>query len=203
MTTWYEKCMPRIRDIEPHLFSLANAIKGTDGVKKAYIWGSYVENKNNPNFRIKDLDILVKTNFNSGDLIAINKDIIKKNCTNKYLINEGYDPLTVKFSKDFINISKFNIDHWAISSDKKLLHWGPMIVNREESEEIKSEAENFAIKETGHTIKKISKASEETRNNWYQLYNHYINNYLIDMPSGWYASSESNIREITKNALKL
>ena len=76
MSNWYEKCMPCIKEIKPLLPNISKKIKKIKGVKDVYIWGSYSENCYKPNFRIKDLDILVKTSFNSQDLISIDKEIM-------------------------------------------------------------------------------------------------------------------------------
>jgi hypothetical protein len=203
MSTWYEKCMPRIKDISPYISDLASNIKKISGVEEVYIWGSYSNNKNNLNFRVKDLDILTKVDINSEDLISVDNNIINKICSKGYLEKEGYAPIAVNFSKKFVKLSKFNIDHWVISSDKKLLHWGPIFVDREESKDIKKEAEEYAIKKTGHSINKINKSSEKIRKNWYQIYYHYMNNYLTDMPSGWYLSEEKNTNKIIRNAERI
>ena len=201
--SWYKKCMPKVKDIAPYLPIISKNIKKIDGVKSIYVWGSYASNINEPNFRVKDVDLLIKTNFNSGDLIAVDEDIIQKICTNKYLEEQGYDPLAVKFSKQFIKLTKHNIDHWTISSDKKLLHWGPIVINKSESKDIKKEAENYASKQSGYNKNKISKLSEKIRRNWYQYYCDYIGRYLSNMPSGWYQSGEENLRNIFKNTIKI
>ena len=203
MESWYKKCMPKIKDVKPHLSDLSKKIKKIDGVKDVYVWGSYARKNNDPNFRIKDLDIIVKTGFNSGDLVSVDKDIINKICSNRYLEVNGYDPSAVDFSKKFINLVKHNIDHWTISSDKKLLHWGAIINNKEENDDISQEAEKYAKTQTTYSRKKINKCSAETRKNWYEHYCHYINNYFTNMPTGWYQTSEKNIKHILKNALKI
>ena len=82
------------------------------------------------------------------------------------------------------------------------MRWGPTITDKEESENIKKEAEEYAIKKTGCALNKINRVSENIRRNWYQIYCRYINNFFTDMPSGWYLSSEKNIRKVIKNAIK-
>ncbi len=195
--------MPRIKDVKPHIVSISKNIKKIEGIKSLYIWGSYALNANNLNFRIKDLDFLALTKFNSGDLISINDDIIDKICTNNYLEEQGYDPFSVKFSKKFTKFNQYNMDHWVISGDNKLLHWGPIFVNKKDAEEIKKEAERYASKKTGYNQSKINISSERIRKNWYNIYNNYVNNYLFDMPSGWYLTEETKMKNILKNALKI
>ena len=203
MTTWYKKCMPQIKDIKPHLADVVKEIKEIDGIESVYVWGSYSTNLHKDSYRVKDIDILVKTAFNSGDLISIDDNIIKNICTDSYLESQGYDPMAIKFSKRFTNFTKYNIDHWAISSDNKLLHWGAINVNKDESDDINKEAEQYAFKQTGYNLSKINKSSESTRKNWYRYYCNYINRFFSDMPSGWYQSSEKNMNYILKEAKKL
>ena len=195
--------MPRVKEIKPYISKLAEDIKDIGGVRSVYIWGSYYRNNKNPDFRVKDIDIIAKTHINSEDLVSVDNDIINKLCTKKYLEERGYDPKAVEFSKNFINLIKHNIDHCAISSDNKLLHRGEISVNREESDEVNKMAEKHAAEQTGKNRKKINKSSEANRKNWYKYYNNYINSYFGDMPTGWYLSNVDNIKEILDNAMKI
>ena len=195
--------MPRIKDVEPHLKNLFEDITLMGEIKGIYVWGSYSENINNPDFRIKDVDIIARTKFNSGDLISIDNNIIEQDNSDDYLENQGYDPLSVRFSKKFTNIKKFNIDHWAISTDRKLLHWGPVFVSREESDDVNKEAEKYAIDITGLSRNKINKSSESDIKNWYQLYYNYIKQQFEGMPSGWYKVDDIKIKDILNSAIKL
>lgn len=201
--SWYQKCMPLIKEVEPHLSNIVKSIRNLEGINYLYVWGSCFENKDTPDFRVKDIDIIVETDFNSGDLISINNEIIKQNNSSKYLEEQGFYPPAVKFSQEFMDLHKYNVDHWAISADKKLLHWGPMLVNKEESEGMNKEAENYASIQTGYNRKKINKSSENVRNNWYKIYNDYIEKQLSDMPSGWYMSENAEIKEILQKAMKI
>ena len=203
MSTWYQKCMPRIKDVEPHLKNLFKEIFSIEQIKGLYVWGSYSKNIKNSNFRVKDVDVIARTKFNSGDLISIGEKIIKENNSDDYLENQGYDPLSIKFSKNFVDIKKFNIDHWAISSDRKLLHWGPVLINREESDEINEEAEKYAINVTGISRKKINKSSEIDIKNWYQIYCNYISQQFQGMPSGWYKVEDMKIKDILDGSIKI
>ena len=105
--------MPRIKDVKPHLRKICEHIKKIDGVKEIYIWGSVARNFNKPNFRARDIDIIAKTVFNSGDLISISDEITNKCCTKKYLEKEGYDPIAIKFSKDFLKFKKYLLENQA------------------------------------------------------------------------------------------
>ncbi len=203
MSTWYQKAFPRIKDIKPYISKIAKEIKGIDEVKSLYLWGSCHNNFDNPDFRVKDIDIIAKVDFESGDLISINEDIKSRDPSDKYLEEEGFFPAAIKFSQKYIDIAKYSVDHWAISSDKKLLHWGPILRTKEESIEIKKEAENYAEEETGYNKEKVVKSSQKIKNSWYKHHEYYINRYLSGMPSGWYQSSEEDIREILKKTRKL
>ncbi len=201
--SWYKKCMPRIKDVKPHLSNIVESIRNLEGIKYIYAWGSYVENHSSPNFRVKDIDIIVETDFNSGDLLAVDDKIIKENNVKEYLEEQGFYPPAIKFSKSFVELTKYNVDHWAISSDHKLLHWGPILVNKEESDEMNKEAEDYTLKQTGYNRSKINKSSEDTRKNWYKIYYNYINQNFTNMPSGWFKTEDVHIKEILAKTIKI
>ena len=202
MNSWYDKCMPKIKDIKPTLSVFLEDFKKTAGVKSVYIWGSYARNLNRPEFRVRDIDVLAKTTFHSGDLLAIDNNIIKGICSDSYLENMGYDPAAIKFSKRFTNLAK-DVDCWSISSDRKLLHWGPVFVNPSESEEMNKKAQRYAEKVTGKERHAINKSSEKIRKNWYENYSNYFKKQFERMPTGWYKTENIKIREITSQAIKI
>ena len=201
--SWYQKCMPRIKDVTPYIEKISEDIKKIEGIKSLYVWGSYAKNINHPDFRVKDIDILVKSSFHSGDLVSLDKNILNTTLSDEKLEEQGYDPKTIKFSKELLNVTKYNIDHWAISSDNKLLHWGPISINKEEFDDINKKAEIYASDKIGYNRKKISKSANEIRDNWYGLYHDYVNQFFSDMPSGWYQTEDADIKEILKSAIKL
>lgn len=203
MSSWYEKCMPKVKDIKPYISDALNKFKNTVGVKSVYIWGSYANNIDKPNYRVRDIDILARTRFHSGDLVSVDHKIIKDICSDNYLENQGYDPLAVKFSKHFLILSKYNADCWAISSDRKLLHWGPIFVNKKEAEEINKEAEKYANNSTGIDRNKINKSSEYIRKNWYNHYSNYMDKCFQGMPTGWYKTEDVKIKELISKAIKI
>lgn len=202
MTSWYNNCMPKIKDVTPHLAEITANLSKISGVKNIYVWGSYADNFTNPNFRIKDLDIIVSTNFDSGDLISITQEIIQANKTEDLLIEDGFNPSVIKFSKDFLSFDKYSIDRWVISSDKALLHWGAIPTHKEEADDLKKEAENHAFCVTGINRNKLNSIEDEARQNWYNSYYEYVLKYFSNMPSGWY-KSEDNLSNILKNSIKL
>ena len=202
LSSWYEKCMPRVKDIKPNLSNSLSKFKDIDGVKTLYVWGSYAHNIDHPYFRIRDIDILAKTKFNSGDLLAIDNKIITANYSETYLEDQGYDPRAVNFSKAFLKLSGY-IDCWAISIDRKLLHWGPVPVNIDDSKCINKEAEKYASNNSGITRQKINKSSEQYRKSWYNHYVKYVNKYFEGMPTGWYKTEDIKIKDITSRAVKI
>ena len=167
--------MPKIKDIKGSLVKISGDIKESRDIKSLYLWGSFAKNYNNPNFRIRDIDLIASTDFNSGDLISIDQEILTQSLVKDELENQGYNPKAIQFSKNFLKIKKCNIDHWAISSDRKLLHWGPIPATKEESDELNKEASNHAKNLTGYCRNKVSQASQEIRDNWYNEYHIYLN----------------------------
>ena len=203
LSSWYEKCMPRIKDVKPYIKETIASLKDVEGVKSVYIWGSYSKNIDKPDTRIKDIDILAKTTFHSGDLLSIDNKIIKSICTDNYLENQGYDPLAVKFSKKFLTFEKYNVDCWAISEDRKLVHWGPVCMNKKEAEDINKEAEVYASKSTGTERIRINKSAEHIRKNWYDHYCNYLDLCFEGMPTGWYKTEKIKVKEILAQSIKI
>ena len=199
---WYNRCnrcLPRIKDAQSYIKEAAKDLESLEVVKKVYAWGSYARNIKNPNYRVKDIDILLATTAHSEDLIAIDKAIVKENRKVEALENDGFAPSAVELSKKIADIKYPFFDFWAISGDKKLLHWGAIFADKQDSEQFKREAEKFAEKQTG---KKINKLSEKNRGNWYKAYKYYYSKQFSDMPSGWYQSSET-IDNIMKKVIKV
>jgi predicted nucleotidyltransferase len=195
--------MPKVKDVQPYIKETIASLKDTEGVKSVHIWGSYAKNINRPNTRIKDVDVLAKTDFHSGDLIAIDNKIIKDICSDSFLENQGYDPSAVKFSKKFLTFAKYNVDCWAISGDRKLVHWGPICTSKQEADAVNKEAERYASKNTGTEKRKVSKASEHIRKNWYNHYCKYLDQCFEGMPTGWYKAEEIKIREIISQTIRI
>ena len=200
--SWYNKEFPRIKDIYPFLKKIA-FIKHIDGVKNLYVWGSYAVNIKNPSFRIKDIDILSETDFFSEDLISVETPILKQAKSNEELETEGFDPSSVIFSKAINDLRSPLFDSWAISKDKKLLHWGPIFTNKIDSDILKKEAENFAAQHTGVESKKVHNISDKHRSNWYMLFHDYYTKQIDGMPSGWYESEETEFDALVEKAIKI
>ena len=95
---WYKKSLLKVKDIEKLLPNITKSIKDLKGVKEVYVWGSYLNKENNKNSIIKDVDILAKTIFNSGDFLSIiNDEMSPLTMTKEALEDEGFDPKVVKF----------------------------------------------------------------------------------------------------------
>lgn len=204
MASWFQKCLPRIKDIKPLIKIMAEDFKSLNGVKNIYVWGSYSKNIKNLDYRIKDIDILFKTSFHSGDLMALDKESSETCLTVEELENQGFDPNSVIFSKKINSFKNFDIDPWAISSDKKLLHWGPIMDTVSDSQYIIKQAENHACEKIGIKIKKLQKSSETIRKSWYQNYEEYLQEYFDGMPHGWYRIENiKTIKDITEKTIEL
>lgn len=199
--TWYTKCMPRIKDVSSSLPDIAREIKTAAKSKHIYIFGSVAEHFDDPEHIVKDIDIIVKTPFHSEDLQSINKNILSYK--QEYLEEEGYDVDAIKFSKAFASIDKYHIDKWAISSDNKLLHWGPIACDKDESDVVRDDAEKYASRESGIDKTKLKNASNKQRLNWYTMYQKYLEDQFVSMPTGWYCSETSDIKGILNEAIKL
>jgi hypothetical protein len=201
--SWYAKCMPRVMDVQPHLTEIVKDLSKINGLRNLYVWGSYAHNIDSPSFRLRNIDLLAHTRFFSGDLLAIDNDVINNPSSEEDLENLGYDPQCVSFSKEFIKLAKYNINHWAISSDRKLMHWGAISENKTESVDINNDASEYATKETGIKREKINIVSETTRQNWYKHFCHYLDYYFKDMPYGWYKMEDIKIRDLLEGAIKI
>jgi predicted nucleotidyltransferase len=194
--------MPKIKDVKKHLAETIEEIKKSEDINSLYVWGSYARNQDKPNFRIRDIDVIAMTDFDSGDLAAIDNEILTQKLSQEELEDQGYNPTAIKFSSDFLSFKKQNIDHWAISSDKKLLHWGPIPSSKEESDELNKEASNHAFNQTGCCRDKIHRAKQEVRDNWYEEHHSYLSKAFTNMPSGWYLSDTEDIQEVLDSSIK-
>lgn len=195
--------MPKIKDVKKHLAKTLEEIKKSKNISSLYVWGSFSDNFDIPNFRVRDIDIIAITDFNSGDLVAIDKNILKQKFSVEELEDQGYNPVAIKFSNNFLELKKYNIDHWVISTDQKLLHWGPIPSGKVESDELNKEASEHASNQTGYNRKKMHRASQEVRDNWYEEHCSYMNKIFSNMPSGWYLSDTKDISEVLDKAIKL
>jgi len=196
---WYQNSFPTIKESKSKIALITDLFPLKNGIKDIFVWGSYAENIDNPNFRVKDIDIILKTTCHSEDLISITKDafIIPEN----EIEDNGFDVTSVKISKKASKIEDNILDLWALSSDGKLLHWGAMASDKEESDAISLEAQSFAEKEMGIEKNKISKVSQDIRNSWYEAYRSHYMSQMKNMPFGWYCSESDNIEDILRHAI--
>jgi len=201
--SWYKKSMPKVKEIKNNLISLASDLYKINGINKIYVWGSYAENKDKPNCAIRDLDIIAQTDFEYEDLLSItDPSTLPFNLKQAQLEEEGFNPDAVQFTKDFIKISSYNIDHWASGKNGEIVHWGALLEDENEWKEIKEEAERYALQETGILRKKIAQVNEENKSRWCTAYDYYFNKILSNIPLGWYASTH-NIKDIQKDIIEI
>lgn len=201
---WYTKSMPTVKDIKPFINQICAEIKNISGVKDIYLYGSYADNINNAKFICKDIDLIAATEFDSGDLLAIdNSKYSALKIHPNDLEDEGFNPAAVAFTKKFLSYGQYQIDHWATSSDNKLLHWGAIPENKEDWQEIHIEAEHTANKTIGTTNRAgLAKKSEMQRKEWKDIYNRCVKKHLSTISTGWFAS-DANLDSVFEKAIKL
>jgi predicted nucleotidyltransferase len=199
--SWYTKYLPKVKEIAASLPNIVKDLQELPHVESIYVFGSVAKNFTNPDFRAKDIDVALKLPFHSEDLVAINQSILNNKISS--LEEEGFDIKAVSFSKALKKFPYDRIDPWAISSDNKLLHWGPIIPDKEESIALKTDAEEHAENETGIKTASLQSASEPKRHNWYKVYDSYLNSQMSNMPSGWYLSDDIDAEELISTAMKL
>src|SRR4051812_25052981 len=111
--SWYKRAMPSRKDLSPIVDDISQQIRSIPGVTGVYVWGSYVD-QSDPNYPVKDLDIIAATSFDAGDLMAIdNSRYSALRIRPTELEDEGFNPAAVAFTKQFLAFEKYNVDHWA------------------------------------------------------------------------------------------
>jgi|19_taG_2_1085344.scaffolds.fasta_scaffold01538_4 hypothetical protein len=201
MKNWYQKLMPTIKDVKPFVKAKAKELNSLSSVRSVMAWGPYSENVKKLSQTIKEVDFLIKTSFHSDDMLAITTedDFSPLNMTPDELEDFGFDSKVVSFTKKIMKSTEYPSNYWVLANNK-LLHWGPMMENHDEWMELKELAEKYASENT--SIKSFQKKSQTTKDNWYSLYNSYLDNYTENMPDGWY-TSKGNIQRITSSAILL
>jgi hypothetical protein len=202
--SWYKKSMPEIKIILPLIANAKATLMSEPSVKDVLIWGSVAKNYKDPTFIIRDVDIIAVTNLYSEDLISITADS-KNNpfkMSDNELEDEGFDPKTIKFTKKYLSIEGLNFDKWTISIDKKLLHWGAIPDNKEDSISLKIEAENYANSMTQINREKLKKYNQSKKEEWTKHYDNFMKKIYADSPLGWFESN-CNINEVLMETIKI
>lgn len=188
--SWYSKIMPTVKDVLPVLPDICAQIKKIKGVDDVYLWGSLLQHLNDPNYTIKNIDIIASTSFDSGDLLAIDNgrySPLRMRSTD--LEDEGFNPDAVNFTKNYMTYQQYNVNHWALSKDKVLLHWGTIPETHDDWIELHEEAEKAATETTGMKRCKLFSATDEKRKEWKVAFDYYMQKHL-SKSSGWFASNE-------------
>jgi hypothetical protein len=200
--SWYKRAMPTVKDLASVIHGVCGEIKAISGVQSVYVWGSYIEQQSQPDYAVKDVDVIACTEFDSGDLLAIdNSRYSALRIKPADLEDEGFNPKAVNFTKKFLSFEQYNVDHWATSSDGKLLHWGAIPDNQDEWRELHIEAEKRARADTGLDRACLPAASEAERKGWKSAYDSYIKKFLASSTTGWYPSDHP-VDEILATAKK-
>ena len=129
--------------------------------------------------------------------------MLKENITTSQLEEDGYDPESYNITKQIVAVKNNGMNIWAISKDNKLLHWGAFFTDKEEYNEVKAEAEEYASIKTNISKNKINLISQKQANNWYKSYTDYMKKQFNNIPGGWYQSESEKIGDIFKNCIKI
>lgn len=203
--TWYQRSMPTIKDVKPHVEHIANSIKAMPGVQSVCIHGSYASHLDCPNFVVNDLDFIAVTEFDAGDLMAIDagKDSPLKMASSEWE-DYGFNPKAVIFTKQFLGLKQYAVDLWVTANNNKLLHWGAMPDTLEEWQDNKAQAEKYAQQMTGYNRTRLTKTNSDVKANWQQAYMHSLSLGLSKSQKklGW-CPSEHSAADVIASALKL
>ena len=198
--SWYKQSMPLVKNISSFVDEVCKEIKTIDGVKSVYLFGSYAANKDNPKFAVKDIDVIAVTEFNSGDLLAIdNSKYSALKIRTDELEEEGFFPQAVSFTRKFLS---YDVDHWATTEDNKVVHWGLMPDSKDDWLELHTGAEKEAESETGVKRARLFNVSEEKRKTWKLSYDRFVGKFLKDKSIGW-CLSDHNKEEIISTAMEV
>lgn len=188
--SWYKRIFPTVGEIKTALPSLSEKLLKIPTVTAARLWGSVVSNMRCPSIHVRDLDIIVNSLIPSEDLLSITGEVGDDlfSLSPDALEDEGYNPDAVTFTSKYASISDFNLDHWCISSDRVLMHFGPITNDQSEWGTIWTKAEKYASDITKTQRSELRKSSKGQRAEWYWNFKKFVDMQLDDMPGGWYAS---------------
>lgn len=203
MQNWYQQLMPTVRDVKPFVKEFAKGLNNLKDVKSVMVWGTYSKNITKLSCVIKEVDFLIKTSFHSDDLLAVtteDDEFSPLNIAPDELEDFGFNREVVAFTKKIKKPTKYPSNLWVMSKNQKLLHWGPIIDDHSEWSELQELAEKYASENTN--TKSLNKQSQDTKDNWYSFYKAYLNNYVENMPNGWYIA-KANMESIEESAVLL
>ena len=194
--------MPTVKDVTPYVKEACAEIRNVKGVQSVHLFGSYAQNQDKPNFIVKDVDIIANTNFDSGDLMAIdNSRYSALRIRPDELEDEGFNPEAVAFTKKFLSYQQFNVDHWATSRDGKLLHWGAIPETHEEWIELHTQAEKEAETATGVKRANLGQKTAKKKE-WKQSYDAYIAKFISAGRGGWFPS-DTKAEDVLSTAIRI
>jgi len=116
----FKEAVPYIKDIQPVIYDIGEAVKSMGHVSEVYVFGSFV-NMNDINYHMKDLDIVALVDFTQQQM---------RQCVfgDSYIMFDepckDVEEFTNKYVSSFV---QYNLDPWVITSDDFLLHWGSLI----------------------------------------------------------------------------
>lgn len=202
---WYEKLIPNVSDKKEEVSGICENISNIPECEAVYIWGSFAENFKNKTAFVREAEILIKCNFDSGDLLAIDKSSSGPfGIPNEELEDMGFNPKAVSFTRKAIKMVQPYMEIWALSRDNKLLHWGPISDTVEEWKNLRKEAEIHASNELNLNKTALKKANREEVQQWMSEYQCFIRKEIESRsPVGWYESKFKDIDEVLSSCIKI
>jgi hypothetical protein len=201
---WYSDIMPTVGELQKAVSESAEKIYSLPGTESVNAWGSYADNFSKRTARVREVELLVKCSFDSGDLLAIEKGPMGPfNVPFDELEDLGFNPKAVKFTKGLLRSCSFPVDLWSYSSDNKLLHWGPVAETIDEWKAIRRQSEDIAEQRTGFCRKTLKKASESEAKEWIRSYEESLRSFISTGPLGWYESACSETGEVLDSAIEI
>lgn len=173
------------------------------GIDKIYIFGSVIESIKKKKSLVEEIDVLYKSCQNYSDFLTVDDNIINKKIAKKTCEKLGYNYEAVKVSKIINKYQNSFINHWILTDDNKLIHWGPISETKEEYDCLKKEAKKYASGYINIFKKGFKECEGLDKENWYYLYKRYINNFFEDIPGGWYQLSDRNIESFIGNKIEI
>lgn len=221
-TNWYraailKEATPYISEIQPLIYDIGRGVKNIPHVKEVYVFGSFVNKNQYPEYRMKDLDIVAVVDLTSSEM---------RSCVSGDFFSLDECEEAIEFTDTFVDsFRNFNLDPWVITADGQLLHWGPLIDEDDSFAEAINIAWEMAYGETGVDIQEfgfsnpkeiteealeeiddedVREQLENFKASFDEEFDRIVDNEYNDGSLGWYSFGEDLPAEyIYQNGLKI
>ena len=202
-TSWYKRIFPKVSEVAKALPAIAEKLLSIPAVREVRVWGFAAGHRERSSLPVRDLDIIVAAGIPSEDLLSITGELGDDlfSLSPDALEEEGYNPEAITFTNRYVSCKDYNMDHWCISADNVLMHFGPITSSQSEWGIIRSEAEEYAVKVTKISMSEIHRCSRSRKSEWYWNYKKFVDMQLEHMPGGWYSSQTSPDEILSKTVL--